>query len=54
MCSKIERKNTNDYYAFGGIITGCQCDEDESPVWAFRADKIKVQREGYADLLHRI
>ena len=52
--SKIERKNTNDYYAFGGIITGCQCDEDESPVWAFRADKIKVQREGYADLLHPV
>ena len=47
--SKIERRYSNDYYAFDG-----QCDEDESPVWAFRADKIKVQREGYADLLHPV
>ena len=52
--SKIERKYSNDFFAMGGLITGCQCDEDEAPVWAFRADKIKVQREGYANLYHPV
>ena len=50
----IVRTNGNDYVAEDSLFTPCKCDEDESPAWAFRAEKTVAQIGGYADMYHPI
>ena len=48
---QIERKNDHDFYANDAILTPCRCEDDETPAWGFRADRIKAQEEGYVDMM---
>ena len=46
----LQRLNGNDYSARNALLTPCKCDQDETPAWAFRAEKLAAQIGGYADL----
>lgn len=52
--AELSRTNGNDYLAYNSTWTPCKCDDDESPAWGFRADRIHAQVEGYADMEHPV
>lgn len=51
---EITRVQGNDYEARNALFTPCFCEKDESPAWAFRADRVEAQVGGYADLHHPV
>ena len=50
----IERTNGNDYLSRSAVWTPCLCDEDETPDWGFRSERVEAQVGGYADLYHAV
>ncbi len=50
----IERIHQYEVRTTNGYLTPCFCAADESPAWAFQAEKINAQVEGYADLYNPV
>ena len=50
----ITRRQENNYEASEAVWTSCRCEDDETPAWGFRADRIQAQEEGYVDLSHPV
>ena len=52
--TRLERTNGNDYTMHRAVFTPCLCDEDESPAWSIRSERVETQVGGYADLYHPV
>ncbi|MDA9951148.1 putative LPS assembly protein LptD [Oligoflexaceae bacterium] len=50
----LERVDDTVFKAQEAVWSPCNCDEDESPAWGFRADRIEARSGGYVDLYHPV
>ncbi len=50
----LERVDGHLYRAKDATFTPCFCEADETPAWAFQAETIEAQQEGYIDMVHPI
>jgi hypothetical protein len=52
--SRLERRNESQIISDNASWTSCACDDDESPAWGFRADRLELQMGGYVELFHPV
>jgi hypothetical protein len=52
--SRLERRNEGQIISDNASWTSCACDDDESPAWGFRADRLELQMGGYVELSHPV